>query len=453
MVLFGGSVACALVARAVAYRYVTSKRRAKSKSLSSKGSTSSFSSVANGALTSCDSCSTNDMLGSVKPYDRHVIICTEDVPGWGKYEQWPSHIEDEAHTDKFPLNISKLINGILESRKQIDSQPHGQLSPSSVSPVADNAVAAASTNADSRSKSSNNCSSVDGSDNGDGAHRRVPETEPVKPIKKAPKASKLKVRVTLCHQPSRGSAAGEVDVVVYPEGLVFSLLPHQAVAFAALACSSGPMLSQQQLATISTPPLPSSAAGAGACAGSAAAGEAYVSVRRPPWDALVLVCVHGNRDKRCGRAGPQVISELRRQLAAEGVPDIIPESSISSSSSSSIGRLEEGGAVAAAVAAAAADIKTNRHTVGGGADGGVGSGGVESAGRMRVAVRGSSHIGGHKYAGTLIVYPAAQWYGRVTSRTAAELLWHVRSGSVLEKCSRGRNTFKSTMPCQQQPQW
>jgi hypothetical protein len=30
-----------------------------------------------------------------------------------------------------------------------------------------------------------------------------------------------------------------------------------------------------------------------------------------------------------------------------------------------------------------------------------------------VGVYGTTHIGGHKYAGTLIVYPEGHWYGRL----------------------------------------
>jgi (2Fe-2S) ferredoxin len=96
-----------------------------------------------------------------------------------------------------------------------------------------------------------------------------------------------------------------------------------------------------------------------------------------PWKKLILVCVHGSRDKRCGRIGPMVMTELLAELQRRGIPE------------------EE------------------------------------------VAVRGSSHIGGHKYAGTLIVYPTGQWYGLVTPKVVPELLSCIERGEVLNRCFRG----------------
>lgn len=40
------------------------------------------------------------------------------------------------------------------------------------------------------------------------------------------------------------------------------------------------------------------------------------------WRKLILVCVHNSRDKRCGRAGPQVIDELNEQLLSRSIVDI-----------------------------------------------------------------------------------------------------------------------------------
>ena len=75
-----------------------------------------------------------------------------------------------------------------------------------------------------------------------------------------------------------------------------------------------------------------------------------------------MVCTHGQRDKRCGRIGPLVIKKLRELLAAKNVPE------------------------------------------------------------TDVAVRATSHIGGHKYAGTLIVYPEGNWYGQMSERNAEDLV-------------------------------
>ena len=60
-----------------------------------------------------------------------------------------------------------------------------------------------------------------------------------------------------------------------------------------------------------------------------------------------------------------------------------------------------------------------------------------------IAVKGSSHIGGHEFAGTAIVYPHGDWYGRLASKTSTEeLLDHITSGNVYKKCWRG-NGFRT----------
>lgn len=77
---------------------------------------------------------------------------------------------------------------------------------------------------------------------------------------------------------------------------------------------------------------------------------------------LVLVCTHDSRDKRCGRIGPQVMKKLQDILEEKGV------------------------------------------------------------GEETVAVRGSSHLGGHKYAGVIVIYPHGDWYGYMTERNAEKLV-------------------------------
>lgn len=116
-----------------------------------------------------------------------------------------------------------------------------------------------------------------------------------------------------------------------------------------------------------------------------------------PWRKLILVCTHGNRDKRCGRAGPQVVTALQKELL-----ELADE--------------EE---------------------------------------RDSFRVCGSSHVGGHKFAGTLLVYPEADWFGRVSKSSAKALLQHIRRRAggpeaasaedvaVRTKCFRG-NGFCAT---------
>lgn len=90
----------------------------------------------------------------------------------------------------------------------------------------------------------------------------------------------------------------------------------------------------------------------------------------------VLVCVHGKRDDRCGRCGPPLLSALRRAC--------------------------------------------------------------ERAGLAELRVIGSSHVGGHKYAGNVIVYPEGTWYGYVRPDDAPRIVReHLVEGRVVEDLHRG----------------
>ena len=100
-----------------------------------------------------------------------------------------------------------------------------------------------------------------------------------------------------------------------------------------------------------------------------------------PWKTLILVCVHGSRDNRCGRAGPQIIEEFRSQLL---------ERSINNDS---------------------------------------------------ITVAGSSHVGGHKYAGVLVVYPSGDWYGLISKRNVGELLDNILAGTKYLKGWRGNESL------------
>ncbi|KAJ1566286.1 hypothetical protein HK405_010428 [Cladochytrium tenue] len=110
-----------------------------------------------------------------------------------------------------------------------------------------------------------------------------------------------------------------------------------------------------------------------------------------PDDALVLVCSHARRDRRCGVAGPVLVQELR------SVADDLASSPPSASP----------------------------HP-------------------PRVAVHGVSHLGGHKFAGVVAVYPklAAQprgiWYGRINPCLArAVVLETALKGAVIPDHFRG----------------
>lgn len=90
----------------------------------------------------------------------------------------------------------------------------------------------------------------------------------------------------------------------------------------------------------------------------------------------VFVCLHGARDERCGRCGPPLRAALADAVAEAGLAD--------------------------------------------------------------VTVRATSHVGGHKYAGNLLVYPEGVWYGYARPEDARRIVReHLVEGRILEDLHRG----------------
>jgi len=96
------------------------------------------------------------------------------------------------------------------------------------------------------------------------------------------------------------------------------------------------------------------------------------------YEKLVLICTHETRDKRCGRIGPKLRDRLNAILSQNSIPD------------------------------------------------------------QKVAIRSSSHIGGHKHAAVLIVYPSGDWFGQLSERNAEDLLEVVLNKKNLYENWRGR---------------
>ncbi len=91
---------------------------------------------------------------------------------------------------------------------------------------------------------------------------------------------------------------------------------------------------------------------------------------------MVLVCVHAERDERCGRCGPPVLAAFRAELDRRGLAD--------------------------------------------------------------VALHATSHVGGHKYAGNVLVYPEGEWYGHVGPAEVPRIVErHLIEGIVVEELHRG----------------
>ncbi len=76
---------------------------------------------------------------------------------------------------------------------------------------------------------------------------------------------------------------------------------------------------------------------------------------------LVLVCTHEKRDVRCGFYGKRLLEAIKKDINELGMS-------------------------------------------------------------KKVVAAGSSHLGGHKYAGVAVIYPSANWYGRLSEREIPGLL-------------------------------
>jgi len=109
-------------------------------------------------------------------------------------------------------------------------------------------------------------------------------------------------------------------------------------------------------------------------------GQVSERVAHEPFNSqLVLVCCHGNRDTRCGSQGPIIVSTFKKLLSERGISE------------------------------------------------------------DKVTVRQSSHLGGHKYAGVVVVYPQGDWFGFITEAQVESLLDnYIEHGVLVPEHWRGR---------------
>jgi (2Fe-2S) ferredoxin len=57
----------------------------------------------------------------------------------------------------------------------------------------------------------------------------------------------------------------------------------------------------------------------------------------------------------------------------------------------------------------------------------------------RVTVRRTSHVGGHAFAGNVLIYPGGDWYGYVTPEDIPRLVEnHLVEGQIVTDLWRGR---------------
>jgi len=137
------------------------------------------------------------------------------------------------------------------------------------------------------------------------------------------------VKVTACSEPN--STSEGVDIYVYPD----------QIKYIGVKESDIPTLVKEHFV-----------------GGNPCASLKYISVENL---FLVLVCTHGTRDKRCGRAGPAILEQIQTVVD-----------------------------------------KRNLHD--------------------KIKVLGSSHLGGHKYAGVITIYPIGDWYGYVNARNVEPII-------------------------------
>ncbi|ESQ32704.1 hypothetical protein EUTSA_v10004412mg [Eutrema salsugineum] len=118
-----------------------------------------------------------------------------------------------------------------------------------------------------------------------------------------------------------------------------------------------------------------------------------VLVKGKPWTSgiqeelsgsFVFVCAHGSRDKRCGVCGPALMEKFEEEIKSRGLSN-------------------------------------------------------------QIFVKPCSHIGGHKYAGNLIIFSpdsagniSGHWYGYVTPDDVPAMLdQHIAKGEIIQNLSRG----------------
>jgi (2Fe-2S) ferredoxin len=107
----------------------------------------------------------------------------------------------------------------------------------------------------------------------------------------------------------------------------------------------------------------------------------------------VFVCIHGRRDQRCGDCGPPLIERFKALLADHHLAD-------------------------------------------------------------QVAVHGTSHVGGHRFAGNVLIYPGGCWYGHVSLKDAPRIIeQHLAGGNTLTDLWRGQMGLSPEQQLQQAETW
>jgi Sucrase/ferredoxin-like len=199
------------------------------------------------------------------------------------------------------------------------------------------------------------------------------------------RAAGVRLKLTGCHVPAAGTTAPSSSYGDYgltsPTGIDDDSIRHVIIYPDAVIIEVSVLRIEEfvDILCTKTPILPVSSKG------TTNSPTSVLTASPTPWNRLLLICTHTSRDKRCGRIGPQIMEaiESHADQRADG-----------------------------------ADGKATTTTT-------------------TTAVFGSSHIGGHEFAGTLISYPDANWYGQISKANTKPLMEAINGGGVYESHCRG----------------
>jgi len=140
-----------------------------------------------------------------------------------------------------------------------------------------------------------------------------------------------------------------------------------------------------------------------------------------PYNCVILLCSHKKRDNRCAIAAPKLETTFIHMLHAEGWEVDTQLDDLSSTGQP----LED---IAGTPEVREAEIRRRLHA-------------TASQEHKRALILKNSHIGGHKFAGNVIIhtpYGVSVWYGRVTPHEVLAIVQNtILEGKVLPSLFRG----------------
>ncbi|KAL5508216.1 hypothetical protein ACEPAH_5835 [Sanghuangporus vaninii] len=172
-----------------------------------------------------------------------------------------------------------------------------------------------------------------------------------------------------------------------------------------------------------------------------------------PYNCLIMLCSHKRRDARCHIAAERLHEDFAYSLESEGwhVDTELEDLSSAGPPLESIATTEEARKAAAIEQLRALGDEDASHTEQGSgeqheetrpaADEQNRTGSTSAQKQRKALILKNSHIGGHKFAGNVIIYfpqGSSVWYGRVTPHEVHAIVHHtILGGKVLPQLLRG----------------